>query len=114
MTVRDQIQQVKQKQEDIRACFQSGGLSFEEAERAVDEHRKLDRQIEQLREEQFEGMAQRITDDADAYEPVSSSDVAKRLREFSVHIARQCFPSHSDAEIQDLADSLKDIDTFIL
>lgn len=115
MAVRDRIQQVKRAQEVIRERFQRGGLSFEEAERSVDEHRRLDGQIEELRKRQFEAMAERITNDADSYEPVSSSDVAKRLREFAIHIARQWFPSYTDAEIQDLADSLEDIETaFIL
>ncbi|GCE31979.1 hypothetical protein KDA_74630 [Dictyobacter alpinus] len=111
MAVRDQIQQVKQTQNVIRERFQRGGPLFEEAERSVDEHRRLDAQIEELRERQFEAMAERITDDADAYELVSSSDIARRLRQFAVHIAWQCFPAHTEAEIKDLVDSLEDIDT---
>ena len=109
MAVRDQIQQVKQAQEVIRELFGRGRLSFEEAERSVDEHRRLDGHIGELRNRQFEEMAERITGDADSYEPVDSSDVARRLREFALHCARQWFPSCSLAEIEDLADSLEDI-----
>lgn len=107
MTIQEQMEKLKKKQEAIQASLQRGGLSFMGIQEAVQAHKELDLSLKELRERQFMEMAKCIS--AEEYEPVDPSSAAVHLRAFAVHIARQWFPTYTDAEIAVKVDALEDI-----
>jgi hypothetical protein len=84
-------------------------MLLSEARQALARYDALGKELATLREQQFPLMAERITDDAPDYEPISSLAVQKRLREFAVHLVSQLFQEYTPGIIEEMVDQLADI-----